>query len=95
MVSRYFYFVWLFVGPVWVYLLNFFCSGIQFYYTPIHDTTLELSVFWPSDTESRIKELSFSESISLSFKTSLTSFTCFCSAVRLSYFQSWNQRWKT
>ena len=22
---------WLFVGPTWVYLLDFFCSGIQFY----------------------------------------------------------------
>ena len=29
------------------------------------NTTLELSVFWPSDTESRINELRFSESISL------------------------------
>ena len=37
------------------------------YYIPINDTTLELSVFWPSDTESRIKELRVSESISLSF----------------------------
>ena len=24
-------FVWLFVGPTGVYLLDFFCSGIQFY----------------------------------------------------------------
>ena len=47
------------------------------YYIPITDTTLELSVFWPSDTESRINELRFSESISLSFKTRLTSVTCF------------------
>ena len=38
------------------------------YYIPITDTTLELSVFWPSDTESRINELRFSESISLSLK---------------------------
>ena len=82
MVSIYFYFVWLFVGLIGVYLLDFFCSGIQFYYIPINDTTLELSVFWPSDTESRINELSFSESISLSFKTSLTSITCFCGDVR-------------
>ena len=43
-----------------------------FYYIPITDTTLELSVFWPSDTESQINELRFSESISLSFKTRLT-----------------------
>ena len=47
------------------------------YYIPITDTTLELSVFWLSDTERRINELRFSESISLSFKTRLTSVTCF------------------
>ena len=23
--------LWLFVGPTWVYLLDLFCSGIQFY----------------------------------------------------------------
>ena len=34
---------------------------IYFYYIPITDTTLELSVFWPSDTERRINELRFSE----------------------------------
>ena len=67
----------------------------NFYYIPINDTTLELSVFWPSDTESRINELRFSESISLSFKTRLTSVTCFCGDVRLSNFQAWNQRRKT
>ena len=50
-----------------------------FYYIPINGTTLELSVFWPSDTESWINELRFSESISLSFKTRLTSVTCFSS----------------
>ena len=48
------------------------------YYIPITDTTLELSVIWPSDAESRINELRFSESISLSFKMRLTSVTCFC-----------------
>ena len=53
----------------------------MFYYIPITDTTLELSVFWPSDTESRINELRFSESVSLSFKTRLTSVTCFCGDV--------------
>ena len=41
-------------------------------------TTFEMSVFWPSDTESGINELRFSESISLSFKTRLISVTCFC-----------------
>ena len=49
-----------------------------FYYIPKNDTTFELSGFWPSDTESRINELRFSESVSLSFKTRLTSATCFC-----------------
>ena len=55
-------------------------SGIIviFYYIPINDTTFELSVFWLSDTGSRINELRFSESVSLSFKTRLTSVTCFC-----------------
>ena len=53
----------------------------EHYYIPITDTTLELSVFWPADTESRINELRFSESISLSFKTRLTSVTCFCGDV--------------
>ena len=48
------------------------------FYILITDTTLELSVFWPSNTESLINELRFSESISLSFKTRLTSATCFC-----------------
>ena len=56
-------------------------SDIKIYYIPINDTTLELSAFWPSDTESLIKELRCSESISLSFKTRLTSVTC--SEVRL------------
>ena len=23
--------LWLFVGPTWVYLFDYFCSGIQFY----------------------------------------------------------------
>ena len=53
----------------------------SFYYIPITVTTLELSVFWPSDTESRINEPRFSESISLSYKTRLTSVTCFCDDV--------------
>ena len=52
--------------------------GIILYYILINDTTLELSVSWPSDTEIQINELRFSESISLSFKTRLTSVTCFC-----------------
>ena len=54
---------------------------IPVYYIPITDTTLELSVFWSSDTESRINELRFSESMSLSFKTRLTSVTSFCGDV--------------
>ena len=51
-------------------------TGYIFYYIPISDTSFELSVFWPSDTESRINELRFSDSISLSFKTRLTLVTC-------------------
>ena len=58
------------------------------YYIPITDTTLELSVFWPSDTEIRINELRFSESISLSFKPRLTLVTCFCGVVTLSIIAS-------
>ena len=45
---------------------------MYFYYKPINDTMFELSVFWPSDTDSRINELRFSESVSLSLKTRLT-----------------------
>ena len=51
------------------------------YYIPINDTSLKTSVFWPSDTESRINELRFSDSVSLSFKTRLMSVTCFCGDV--------------
>ena len=47
-------------------------SGPIFYYIPTNDTPFELSVFWPSDTESRIFG-----SVSLSFKTRLTSVTVF------------------
>ena len=50
-------------------------NNFLIYYIRITDTTLEQSVFWPSDTESRINELRFSESISLSFKMRLTSVT--------------------
>ena len=46
-------------------------EGFQYYYIPINDQTVELSVFWPSDKESRINKLRFSESISLSFKRRL------------------------
>ena len=51
------------------------------YYIHIDNTTFKLSVFWPSDTESRINELRFSDSVPLSFKTRLTSITCFCGGV--------------
>ena len=54
---------------------------LYIYYIPINDTTFELSVFWPSDTESRMNELRFSDSVSLSFKTRPTSVTCFCGDV--------------
>ena len=56
------------------------------YCIPINDTTFKLSVFWPSDTESQIVELRFSDSVSLSFKTRLTSVTCFCGDVMYSKF---------
>ena len=62
------------------------------YYIPINDTTFDLSVIWLSDTESRINELRFSESVSLSFKTRLTSVICFRGDAALSKFQAWNQR---
>ena len=35
------------------------------YYIPINDTSFELPVFWPSDTESQINELRFSDSITI------------------------------
>ena len=57
----------------------------------MNDTSFELSVFWPSDVESQISELRFSESISLSFKARLTSVTCFCGEITYSKFQAWNQ----
>ena len=42
------------------------------YNIPLNDTYFELSVFWLSNTENRINELRFSDSVSLSFKTRLT-----------------------
>ena len=48
-----------------------------FYCIPINDTTFELSVFWPSDIESQINKMMFSDSISLSFKMRLNSVTFF------------------
>ena len=62
-------------GPI--VLLQIFFSYLIFYYIPINDISFELSVFWPSDTESLINELRFSDSISLSFKMRLMSVTCF------------------
>ena len=43
---------------------------------------LELSVFWTSDTESRVNELRFSDYLSLYFKTRLTSVTLFVPTLR-------------
>ena len=57
------------------------CTDQTHYYIPINDTKFELSVFWPSDSESRIINLRFSDSLSLSFKTRLTAVTCFCGDV--------------
>ena len=34
-------------------------------------------VFWPSDSESRVKDQRFSDSVSLPFKTRLMPFNCF------------------
>ena len=70
-------------------------SDLGHYYIPINDTMFEMSVFWPSDTESLINELRFSESVSLSFKTRLMLVTCFCGDAALRNFQAWNQRQKT
>ena len=53
------------------------------YHIPINDTSFELSVFWPSYTESRINPLRFSESISLSFKTRLTLGTCLAATLKI------------
>ena len=59
----------------------FLNQNIYIYYIPVNDTMFNLSVFLPSDTERRINELRFSDSILLSFKTRLTSVTCFCEDV--------------
>ena len=42
-----------------------------YYYIPINDTGVELSVFWPSDTESLINELRFSNSVSFPLRRGL------------------------
>ena len=65
------------------FLQNLFIifQNIISYNIPINDTSFELSVFWLSDTEDWINELRFSDSVSLSFKTRLTSVTCFCGDV--------------
>ena len=42
-------------------------SDLVPYYIPINDTSFELFVFWPSDTENLINKLKFSDSISLFF----------------------------
>ena len=75
---------WLLTCDHWLYIsktqrLNVTNTATAVCYIPINDTTFELSVFWPYDTESRINELRFSAS--LSFKTRLLSVTCFCGNV--------------
>ena len=62
-------------------LQNYRNNRNTIYYIPINDTTFEMSVCWPSDTESWINELRFSDSVSLSFKTRQASVTCFCGDV--------------
>ena len=56
------------------------------YHIPINGATFELSLFYPSDTESQINKLRFSDFISLSFKTRLTWVTCFAATLRKVYF---------
>ena len=51
------------------------------YHIPINDTSFELSVLWPSDTENQIKELRFSDSISLSFKTRIRTVTFYAATL--------------
>ena len=63
----------------------------KIYYIHINDTTFELSVFWPSDTEKRINELRFSDSVSLSFKTRLTSVSIFAATLRKVNFKHGNR----
>ena len=64
-------------GISWLYSLVI-VFYLLIYNIPINDTSFELSVFRLSDTESRINELRFSDSISQSFKTRLMSIICFC-----------------
>ena len=58
-------------------LLTVGCTIGNSYYIPKSFTSFELSIFWPSDTESRINYLKFYDSISLSYTSRLTFFTCF------------------
>ena len=60
---------------------KFVMFNTSLYYMPINDTYSEWSVFWSSDTEILINKLRFSDSVSLSFKTRLTSVIFFCSDV--------------
>ena len=61
------FFQCIYTNLFWPVISFLMCRTLTFYYTPINDATLELSVFWPSDTKSLINELKFSESISFSF----------------------------
>ena len=63
---------------------------VSYLLLPINDTSFELSVFWPSDTESWIldQQTEVSDFVSLSFKTRLTSVTCFCRNVTYSKISS-------
>ena len=53
-----------------------------FTFIPMNDTSFELSIVWLSDTESRINELRFSDSMSLSFKTRLLRLPVFAATLR-------------
>ena len=50
---------------------SFFRNNLYYIHVPIKDSYSELSVFWSSDTEIRLNELRFSDSVPLSFKSSL------------------------
>ena len=64
-----------------VYLIVLTSIRDQSFIIPINDISFEQSVFWLSDTESRINKLRFSDSVSLAFKTRLKSVSCFCGDV--------------
>ena len=63
-------------------ILTHIMLDIFLYYIPINDPAFELSVFWPSDTESRINELRFSESNHYLLKRDLRRLPAFAATLR-------------